>query len=63
MKESKTVINLFPLNSYTFTKPYLARVCEGQNRVYKSFFTPLAVKPFYIFANGTPITYFSYCLM
>ena len=24
-------IILFPLNSYTFTKPYVARVCEGQN--------------------------------
>jgi hypothetical protein len=28
-------MQLFPLNSYPFTKPYVARVCEGQNRVYK----------------------------
>ena len=26
---------LFPLNSYHFAKPYLARVCARQNRVYK----------------------------
>jgi hypothetical protein len=25
------LFTLFPLNSYTFTKPYVARVYEGQN--------------------------------
>ena len=49
MNKGIEINNLLPLNSYPFTKPYLARVCEGQNRVYKLLFTPLAVKPFYIF--------------
>ena len=35
IKDISNIFTLFPLNSYPITKPFIARVCKVENRVYK----------------------------